>query len=273
MICQRRGPYSPQSRMISANELLHPAWDHPKSVKAFTTTRLGGVSQPPFNHLNLGMNAGDKPEHVLQNRLIVRQSLPNEPLWLKQVHGTLVSTPASRLLSSGGAFEADAAVTQTPNEVLAILTADCIPVLFANKKGDVVGAAHAGWRGLSGGVLENTVREMCALSVGLRSQDITAWMGPAIGPDAFEVSEDVLKAFESQGNAIIKRAFIPSKVFPGKYLANLYCLAEDRLRSIGISNIQGGRFCTFSDSAQYFSYRRDGVTGRFASFIWISSAT
>lgn len=256
--------------MISANELLHPVWDHPKSVKAFTTTRLGGVSKPPFNQLNLGMNAGDKPEHVLKNRLIVRQSLPNEPLWLKQVHGNLVSTPASRLFSSEGPFEADAVVTQTPNEVLAILTADCMPVLFASNRGDVVGAAHAGWRGLSSGVLENTVREMCALSVGLRSQDITAWMGPAIGPNAFEVGEDVLQAFQPQGEAIIKRAFIPSKVFPGKYLADLYCLAEDRLRSIGVSNIQGGRFCTFSDSTHFFSYRRDGVTGRFASFIWIS---
>lgn len=271
MIFQRRGPYLPQSRMISANQLVHPVWDHPKSVKAFTTTRLGGVSQPPFNKLNLGMNAGDKSEHVLENRLIIRQSLPNEPLWLKQVHGNLVSTPASRLFSSEGPFEADAAITQAPNEVLAILTADCMPVLFASNRGDVVGAAHAGWRGLSSGVLENTIREMCTVSLGLTPQDITAWMGPAIGPNVFEVGEDVLQAFQSQGDAIIKAAFRPIKFTAGKYLADLYGLAEDRLRSIGLGKIEGGGFCTFTDSARFFSYRRDGVTGRFASFIWIST--
>ncbi len=260
----------PQSRMINANFLIKPTWEHPQSVKVFTTTRLGGVSAPPFNEFNLGMNAGDDPERVLQNRRMLSALIPDDPIWLKQVHGNNVSTPASRLAQDQGPFEADAAVTNRANEVLAILTADCMPVLFTSKRGDVVGAAHAGWRGLSSGVLENTVREMCSLSSGLTAQKITAWMGPAIGPDAFEVGEDVREAFQSQGEAMIQKAFIPVPNAPGKYLANLYLLAEARLRNIGIGNIRGGGFCTFTDSTRFFSYRRDGVTGRFASFIWIS---
>ena len=256
--------------MINVNSLIEPIWQHPPLVSAFTTTRLGGFSMAPFNELNLGMNAGDDPERVLQNRMALNTALPAKPLWLKQVHGIHVSTPTSRLVQDQGPFEADAAVTNTPNEVLAILTADCMPVLFTSKLGDVVGAAHAGWRGLSKGVLENTVREMCILSPGLLPQEISAWMGPAIGPHAFEVGADVLEAFQSQGEAIIKAAFTPIKHAPGKYLADLYSLARDRLRLIGISKIEGGGFCTFSDSARFFSYRRDGVTGRFASFIWIS---
>jgi YfiH family protein len=167
-------------------------------------------------------------------------------------------------------YEADASVTNTPNEVLAILTADCMPVLFASKKGDVIGAAHAGWRGLSGGVLENTIREMCTLSKCLIPEDISVWMGPAIGPTAFEVGEDVLQAFSNQSQVILSEAFKPVKESPGKYLANLYLLAEDRLRSFGIEKIYGGDFCTVGDPVNFYSYRRDKKTGRFASLIWIS---
>lgn len=260
----------PQSTMIDASSLILPSWKAPQSVKAFATTRLGGLSSIPFNELNLGTNAGDDPHLVQQNRMLLRAFLPSDPVWLKQVHGNHVSNPASRKNSPQGLFEADAAVTKSPNEVLAILTADCMPVLFASKKGDVIGAAHAGWRGLSSGVLENTVREMRTLSPGLSPQDISAWMGPAIGPESFEVGQDVLEAFLSLGDDVVQKAFIPIKNTPGKYLANLYLLAKYRLHAMGIESIDGGGFCTFTDSKRFFSYRRDGVTGRFASFIWIS---
>jgi YfiH family protein len=259
--------------MTSAIKQIKPSWHVPQQIKAFCTTREGGVSKPPFNSLNLGLNAGDHFEDVLQNRSILKAHLPTGPIWLKQIHGVTVSTPASRQNLVDGPFEADALVSNIPNEVLAILTADCMPVLFASKYGDVIGAAHAGWRGLSGGVLENTIREMCSLSKGLRPQDITAWMGPAIGPTAFEVGQDVLQAFSSQSQAVLSEAFRPIVGSPEKYLANLYLLAQDRLRSLGIEQIYGGEFCTVNDPMHFFSYRRDKDTGRFASLIWISDKT
>lgn len=259
--------------MINTMHPIKPNWVVPQQINALCTTREGGVSKPPFNALNLGLNAGDHLEDVLQNRSILKILLPAEPVWLKQIHGVTVSTPVSRNALVNGPFEADASVSKTPNEVLAILTADCMPVLFASKHGDVIGAAHAGWRGLSGGVLENTIREMCSLSQGLIPQDISAWMGPAIGPTAFEVGEDVLQAFASQSQAILSEAFSPIAGSPGKYLANLYLLAQDRLRSFGIKQIYGADFCTVNDPTQFFSYRRDKVTGRFASLIWISDKT
>lgn len=252
---------------------IKPSWVVPQQIQSFYTTREGGVSKPPFDSLNLGVNAGDHLEDVLQNRSILRAGLPAEPIWLKQIHGITVSTPASRNASVNGPFEADASVTNIPNEVLAILTADCMPVLLASKNGDVIGAAHAGWRGLSGGVLENTIQEMCSLSKGLIPRDISVWMGPAIGPTAFEVGEDVLQAFASQSQDILLEAFQPVNGSPEKYLANLYLLAEGRLRSLGVEQIYGGGFCTVNDPAHFFSYRRDKQTGRFASLIWISETT
>jgi len=258
--------------MINALNKIEPSWTLSQQIQAFCTTRQGGLSQAPFNSLNLGLNAGDDSAVVLQNRSILRSALPSEPLWLKQIHGATVSTPTSRNALGNGPFEADASVTNIPNEVLAILTADCMPVLFASRKGDVIGAAHAGWRGLSGGILENTVNEMMALSPGLMPSDISAWMGPAIGPSAFEVGEDVLQAFSQQGQDILSKAFIPINETPGKYLADLYLLARDRLRLIGIEQIDGGEFCTVNDPERFFSYRRDKITGRFASLIWISNS-
>jgi hypothetical protein len=256
--------------MTSRIHKIDPDWVVPEQIKAFCTTRVGGVSKPPFDGLNLGLNAGDVPVDVLQNRSLLRSILPVDPCWLKQIHGVTVSTPAKRNALVNGPYEADASVTNTPNEVLAILTADCLPVLFASKKGDVIGAAHAGWRGLSGGVLENTIQEMCTLSKCLIPEDISVWMGPAIGPTAFEVGEDVLQAFSNQSQVILSEAFKPVKESPGKYLANLYLLAEDRLRSFGIEKIYGGDFCTVGDPVNFYSYRRDKKTGRFASLIWIS---
>lgn len=259
--------------MISAKNKIKPSWVVPEQIQAFCTTRLGGVSKPPFASLNLGLNAGDDSVAVLQNRSILRSNLPNEPVWLKQIHGIAVSTTATRGLQIDGPFEADAAVTNIPNEVLAILTADCMPVLFASKSGDVIGAAHAGWRGLSGGVLEHTIQEMIALSPGLSPKEIVAWMGPAIGPTAFEVGVDVLQAFSGQDQSLLSKAFKPISERPGKYLASLYLLARERMRIAGIEQIAGGDFCTFNDPENFFSYRRDKETGRFASLIWISDET
>ena len=258
--------------MTNALNKIEPSWAVSQRIQAFCTTRQGGLSQPPFNTLNLGLNAGDDSTDVLQNRSILRSTLPAEPLWLKQIHGITVSTPVSRSALGEGPFEADASVTNIPNEVLAILTADCMPVLFTSKSGDVIGAAHAGWRGLSGGVLENTIDEMIALSPGLTTSDISAWMGPAIGPSAFEVGEDVLQAFAQQGQDILSKAFTPIIGAPGKYWADLYLLARDRLRALGIKQIDGGQFCTVNDPERFFSYRRDKVTGRFASLIWIAKS-
>jgi YfiH family protein len=259
--------------MTNVLNKIEPSWTVSQQIQAFCTTRQGGQSKSPFNSLNLGLNAGDDAADVMENRSILRSSLPAEPLWLKQIHGVTVTTPTSRSAQGNGPFMADASVTNIPNEVLAVLTADCMPVLFASRNGDVIGAAHAGWRGLSSGILENTIDEMIALSPGLTTSDISAWMGPAIGPSAFEVGEDVLQTFAQQDQSILAKAFIPIIETPGKYLADLYLLARDRLRVLGIEQIDGGEFCTVNDPERFFSYRRDKVTGRFATFIWISECS
>jgi YfiH family protein len=251
-------------------EFIRPQWQVSPSVRALSTTRIGGISKVPYGSLNLGDHVGDELHHVLKNRELLRAQLPSEPIWLKQVHGIAVSTPFSRSLSADGKIEADAIVTNLPNEVLAILTADCLPVLFAAKDGSVIGAAHAGWRGLCSGVLENTVKEMRILASHLAASDLCVWLGPAIGPDAFEVGIDVYEAFAGSGIELAPDDFVPIAGKPGKYLANLYTLASARLRAAGVIQIEGGQMCTFHDSQYFFSYRRDGVTGRSASLIWIS---
>ncbi|WP_353431388.1 peptidoglycan editing factor PgeF [Polynucleobacter sp. MWH-UH23A] len=249
---------------VSALKLLNPEWPVPLKVKSVITTREGGISQPPFQYLNLGDHVGDDPKCVLANRALLSNFLPNDPIWLNQVHGVKVSTPDAR------AHEADAIVTNKSNEVLAIMTADCLPVLFATESGDVIGAAHAGWRGLCNGVLENTVREMRALFGDNSSKNILAWLGPAIGPTAFEVGADVLKAYQDAKIIFPNQSFVAIPNKPGKYLANLYLLARSRLESVGLNQIYGGDFCTVNQKDQFFSYRRDGLTGRFASLIWKS---
>ena len=249
---------------------IKPQWPASLDVHAFVTTRSGGISNEPYDTLNLGDHVGDQAPRVLANRQILRKNIPNEPLWLNQTHGTQVSTPLSRSQSLTHPYEADAAVTNVPNEVLVIMTADCLPVLFTSSDGCIVGAAHAGWRGLCDGVLENTVSAMQELSAGSQSQDFMAWLGPSIGPDSFEVGEDVLEHFQASGLHDVTQSFIPIADQPGKYLTNIYQLARDRLESVGIRSIYGGQMCTVTDQEQFFSYRRDGVTGRFASLIWIA---
>lgn len=251
---------------VSALKLLNPEWLVPPKVKTLVTTRQGGSSQHPYHSLNLGDHVGDDPKCVLANRALLSHFLPNDPIWLKQVHGVKVSTPDSRL------YEADGIVTNKPNEVLAIMTADCLPVLFSSEYGDVIGAAHAGWRGLCNGVLENTVKEMQMLSGASSPKNILVWLGPAIGPMAFEVGTDVLEAFQDAKIPYPEHSFVAIPNKPGKYLANLYLLARSRLESIGLNQIYGGNYCTVNQEEQFFSYRRDGLTGRFASLIWISQS-
>ncbi len=242
--------------------MIHPDWPAPASVKALMTPRAGGVSAAPWNSLNLGDHVGDVPAHVAANREYLRRQLPAEPGWLRQVHSARVVdldvTPAPDC-------EADASVSRQPGAVCAVLTADCLPVLFCDRAGSVVAAAHAGWRGLADGVLEATVAAM-AVPPG----EILAWMGAAIGPRKFEVGEDVRDAFITQ-HAETHAAFAPQAA-RGKWLADIYALARVRLSHAGVQAVYGGSRCTYSEADTFFSYRRDGVTGRMASVIWLAPA-
>jgi polyphenol oxidase len=249
-----------------------PQWPAPRSVKTLVSTRKGGVSQHPFDSLNLGDHVGDQVADVLENRAIYTKQLPARPLWLKQTHGTVVSTPQSRLTNQGREITADASVTNIPDEVLVIMTADCLPVLFTNTSGTVIGAAHAGWRGLSAGVLENTISELLNLSDDKNPANLMAWLGPAIGPEEFEVGEDVFLSFNDSKFPVPPGSFKAIQSRPGKFHANIYQLARGQLQACGLEIISGGDFCTVRDKEQFFSYRRDGQTGRFASAIWISKS-
>ena len=250
--------------------IIQPIWPAPASIHSLVTTRRGGISSSPYDSFNLGDHVGDEPSCVIANREVLQQHLPAQPLWLAQTHSIEVSTPKSRLQFSSRPIEADAAVTDNPDEVLAILTADCLPVLITSADGKVIGAAHAGWRGLCDGILENTVSEILKLSDQSDPADLMVWMGPAIGPESFEVGQDVVGRFMESGVHDIQKCFVPIANKPGKYLSDIYQLARERLISVGVNAIFGGNLCTVQDSERFFSYRRDGVTGRFASLIWMS---
>jgi YfiH family protein len=249
---------------------IKPHWPAPATIHSLVTTRQGGVSSSPYDSLNLGDHVGDQPSQVIANRQTLRNQIPTEPIWLKQTHGIEVSTPDSRSHHASNPVVADAAVTNIPDEVLVIMSADCLPVLFSNADGTVIGAAHAGWRGLCDGILESTVSEILMLANQSSAQDLIAWMGPAIGPESFEVGEDVVGRFQETGLHDLQKCFLPIANKPGKYLADIYQLARDRLKKVGVNAIFGGDLCTVTDGERFFSYRRDGVTGRFASLIWIS---
>jgi YfiH family protein len=236
---------------------IRPDWDAPANVKALQTTRIGGVSAAPWHSLNLGDHVGDDPEAVAENRRRLRQLLPAEPVWLKQVHKTRCIDAAD----PDAGNEADAAFTRTPGVVCAVLTADCLPVLLCDAAGTVVAAAHAGWRGLAGGVIESAVRAM-----GVPGENLMAWFGPAIGHDHFEVGDEVRASFIAHDPAAAA-AFRPHA--SGKWLCDIYALARQRLSALGVRRVAGGDFCTVKDAERFYSYRRDGVTGRMASLIWI----
>lgn len=239
-------------------DFLLPDWPAPKHVRALQTTRVGGVSSGVYAGLNLGSHVGDDVAHVAENRSLLREYLPSEPFWLNQVHGTDVVDAAS----AGTLATADASYASGAGKVCAVLTADCLPVLFCSEDGAVVAAAHAGWRGLAAGVLERT-----AAAMQVPGKRLLAWLGPAIGPAAFEVGEDVRSAFVD-GDAPAARAFC--RQGNGKYLADIYHLARIRLAKAGIEGVFGGELCTVADPARFYSYRRDRVTGRQATLIWLS---
>jgi YfiH family protein len=244
-------------------------WPAPNSVHTLVTLRTNGNSVGPYSSLNLGDHVGDDSNAVMLNRQALQPFLPSEPIWMRQVHGTSVSRTHSRIKGSAQLPEADAAITDRPNEVLAVLTADCMPIFFCSVDGEHVGVAHAGWRGLCAGILQNTLDTLVRQSRGLSPSAFIAWLGPAIGPNHFEVGVDVMEAFANQGFQIGPDSFIPIPSKPNKYLANLAVLTRQALQKTGIERIYGGDLCTYSDPIRFFSHRRDGVSGRFASLIWI----
>jgi YfiH family protein len=246
---------------MSVDSWIVPDWPAPASVRALITTRAGGVSRGAYAGMNLGMRAGDSVEDVARNRARLRQSLPAEPLWLRQVHGTRVAEPDRR----DDNREADAAVARLAGTVCAVLTADCLPLLMCDEAGSVVAAVHAGWRGLCSGVIEQTLRVMDRPRAAL-----LAYLGPAIGPAAYEVGAEVREAFvaaDRGGDA--EGTFAPGR--PGKFYADLYALARQRLARSGVVRVYGGGYCTYTERERFFSYRRDGATGRMASLIWMEA--
>jgi len=236
-----------------------PDWPAPPGVRAFVTTRAGGVSEGEYASMNLGAHSGDDPARVERNRLIVRGHLPSAPRWMAQVHGTDVAD--LDLLSEDAVPTCDAAVTASPGRVAGVQTADCMPLLLCDRAGRRVAAAHAGWRGMATGVIENAVR-----ALGGAPGEAIAWMGPTIGPTAFEVGPEVREAFlradPGAGAAFVARA-------PGKFMADLYALARRRLEGAGVREVHGGGFCTLREAGRFFSYRRVQKSGRMGAFIWM----
>ena len=243
--------------MKAPYDWIVPDWPAPPGVKSLITTRNGGVSTGAYASFNLGLRTDDDAAAVHANRQRLRAWLPQEPKWLRQVHGAQV------VVADGlaGMPEADASIARNAGTVCAVMIADCMPVLVCDEAGSVVGIAHAGWRGLSSGVIENTVRE-----TGVPPGRLLAWLGPAIGPNAFEVGSDVRDVFLT-ADSTAAEAFQPYHA--GKWLADLFLLARRRLARCGVQRVFGGGFCTHRDAARFYSYRRDPVTGRMAALIWL----
>ena len=248
--------------------LIRPVWGAPHGVHAAMTTRLGGVSVAPYDSLNLGYATADDRASVMQNERLTATALGVREVdfgWVYQVHGIEVhhaeSLPANAPLGATD-IKGDAVISHTPGLVCAVKVADCMPVLFAARDGSVVGAAHAGWRGLSGGVLEHTVAELR-----VAPERLVAWMGPCIGPTTFEVGEEVRAAFVAH-DPLAAQHFMPRET-PGKFLCDMYSIARQRLRAIGVTDVSGGEYCTFSQPELFFSHRREPITGRMAAFVWI----
>jgi len=234
-----------------------PDWPVPGRVRALITTRAGGTSRGSYASLNLGEHVGDDARAVARNRALLRRFLPDEPVWLAQVHGVRVVEAEPRVRGE----HADGSVARTPGRICAVLTADCLPVLLADTAGTVIGVAHAGWRGLAAGVIENVVHAM-----GIAPASLIAYLGPAIGAQAYEVGIEVFDAFVSS-DPLARLAFAPGR--SGKFMADLNLLARQRLTRLGCSRIHGGSDCTYSDATRFYSFRRDGATGRMASLVWI----
>lgn len=254
-----QGVSSPQGSWLT------PAWDVAPNVHALSTLRGGGLSVKPYASFNLAQHVGDDPEHVRANRALLRAAakLPSEPLWLDQVHGSHVVEHSGLFTADGVPPRADAAVAFEPGRVCVVMTADCLPVVFADRAGTRIGVAHAGWRGLVGGVLEATVAALQA-----EPDQLVAWLGPAIGPDAFEVGPEVREAFIARAGANAD-AFVRNAT--GRFQADLYRLARHALARVGVHRVSGGGHCTQREAAAFFSFRRDGGrTGRMATLAWLA---
>jgi YfiH family protein len=245
---------------LTATSLIRPEWPAPAAVQAASTTRLGGISQGRFAALNLGFHTQDDAAAVQHNReqLYAQLGLQQEPAWLRQVHGNTV-VEATKVGSEPPV--ADASVCQQPGKACIVMTADCLPVLLCDRAGRCIAAAHAGWRGLAADIITATVQAMpCA------AEDLMAWLGPAIGPEVFEVGEEVRDQFLAQETGH-QACFKPSPA--GRWLADIYALARRQLDAAGVGEIYGGGWCTVSDPDRFYSYRRDGSSGRMASLIWL----
>ena len=240
--------------------LLFPDWPAPDNVRAFTTTRRGGVSMGPWESFNLGLSCGDDRDNVLANRHRLADRLPSEPLWMRQVHGRrVVGCETDHDLE-----EADARVTRTPGQALVVLTADCLPVFLCDERGEVAAIAHAGWRGLADGVIEATVGRM-----NRPPQRLMAWLGPAIGGEVYEVGSEVRDAFAASSTLArlcVERAFAQAG---NRWRLDIAGAGRVILQALGVDRVYGGEHCTYSDIERFFSHRRDGVTGRMASLIWL----
>ena len=262
-------------------DLIRAEWPAPAHVQAWVTTRAGGVSVAPFDALNLGLHVNDDAQLVMENRqrlsAFCQARGGHDLFWLNQVHGVSVASPecgqANAATNDCPAIDADASTTSELGRALVVMTADCLPVFFTDRVGSRVAVAHAGWRGLCAGVLEATVARFAEPSA------VMAWLGPAIGPTSFEVGESVREAFINSDHlsaamtdaaqvAAIEAAFAPTR--PGHFLADLYRLARLRLANAGVTAVYGGGFDTFSESSRFFSYRREAITGRLASVIWLT---
>lgn len=243
---------------------ITPEWDAPAGVRAVMTTRCAGLGAEPYRGFNLALHVGDDPHTVERHRRWLAQAIGSRPVFLDQVHGCTVvrlSMPASDALP-----RADGAWTSEPGLACVVMVADCLPVLFAAPQGRGVAAAHAGWRGLAGGVLEATLHALCE-GTGSRPDEIVAWLGPCVGPRRFEVGEEVLMAFEESIGPEARGHFHPAS--SGKWRADLAGLARTRLARAGVRQVTGGRWCTVEDDSRFYSFRRDRVTGRMAALVWI----
>ncbi|MFQ6023464.1 MAG: peptidoglycan editing factor PgeF [Acidiferrobacterales bacterium] len=242
-------------------EFIYPDWSAPEHVKALTTTRVGGYSKGPFESFNLSMRSGDDTEQVKRNRALLVDSagLPSEPVWLRQEHGNKVVDASCTEPYTG----ADGSYTDQAGIVCVVLTADCCPVFLCDRQGSRVGVLHAGWRGLARGLIEQGVQQ-----TGRATSELMAWLGPAIGPSAFEVGDDVYNAFVDQ-DAAATETFVKNS--NGRWLADIYALATQRLRAMGVENISGGTYCTVQERERFFSYRRDRLCGHMASLIWLDA--
>jgi len=251
---------------VNPDQIIIPDWEAPDNIHSISTTRQGGFSAVPYDSFNLGTHVDDSAACVKKNRQLLTQFLPSEPVWLNQIHSHRVVNAAD----VRSIVDADGSYSTKKNQVSVVMTADCLPVLVCTRQGDAVAALHAGWRGLLHGILEQGILKMLAASQH-QPEDCLIWFGPAIGSRNFEVGDEVRQAFlqKTRNKKMLEECFV---LLPGtkkKYLMDIYQLAKQRLLQMGVENFSGGRYCTYTDKEKFFSYRRDGVTGRMASLIWI----